>query len=443
VSLAKDGQRLPWIVLIVSALFFFGIWRWAESVLAPANTAQALAHGRPVGNNSDLYARWMGTRELLLHGRDPYAADVTREIQTGFYGRPLDPTNPSDPTAQESFAYPLYVVFMLAPFATLPFQVVQAIFRVLLLAALAASVPLWMIALRFRPGWRLTLSAMVLTLSTYAAVLEWHQQNLAAVVVFLLAAAAACIPHNWLGLSGLLLALATIKPELAGFTVLWFLLWALAKWDHRKRLILSFVGTMAGLLIASEYVLRHWIGKFVDALWQYSLHDADPSVLQAMLPSSLAKLGAAVLLIFLAWSCLRWRKALPDTPPFDWTLAVVASVTLTVIPKLAAYNQPLLIPPLLVLLAYREMIWKAGSMPRALARAAFLCLLWPWGTALILSLCSFLTPASRIRPATALPEYTLLALPPIVLLAIVAGAFFGDLSGSFYSASSTKPCRTP
>ncbi|MGD1006096.1 MAG: hypothetical protein ABR980_02565, partial [Ignavibacteriaceae bacterium] len=34
--------------------------------------------------NSDLYPRWLGSREALLHHRDPYGADVTREIQTGF-----------------------------------------------------------------------------------------------------------------------------------------------------------------------------------------------------------------------------------------------------------------------------------------------------------------------------------------------------------------------
>jgi len=423
VTLVKSRQNLPWIVLIASVLVCLGVWYWAESILAPANTAQAQSQRRPMGNNSDLYARWLGTRELLLYGRDPYSAEVTREIQMGFYGRPLDPRNPSDPSAKESFVYPLYVAFLLAPFAALPFPVVQAIFRILLLAALAGTVPLWMIAVRFRPGWRLTFSGMVLTISTFAAVLEWHQQNLAALVVFLLAAAAASVCRNWLGLSGFLLALATVKPELAGLTVLWLLLWAAAEWNQRKRLIWSFMGTMMALLIAAEAVSPHWVGRFVNALRQYSFHDTDPSILQIMLPPFLAKAGAAVLIIFLAWCCWRWRKVGSDTEQFAWTLALVASVTLAVIPKLAAYNQPLLIPALLVLLAYRETTWKAALVPGALAKAVFLCLLWQWGTAAILSLCSFWAPASRIRVAAALPEYTLLGLPPIVLLAIVTVSF--------------------
>src|ERR1700680_1078008 len=133
-----------------------GFWRWTEDILAPTNGGTIAAAKRPTGNNSDLYPRWLGTRELLLHGRDPYSAEVTGEIQQGFYGRPLDPRNPSDPTAQESFVYPLYVAFLLAPTVTLPFPMVQEIFRLLLLLAVAGSVPLWMVAVGFRPGWRLT-----------------------------------------------------------------------------------------------------------------------------------------------------------------------------------------------------------------------------------------------------------------------------------------------
>jgi len=52
---------------------------------------------RPRGNLSDLYPRWLGARELLLHGRDPYSPEITREIQRGYYGRELDSSRPNDP----------------------------------------------------------------------------------------------------------------------------------------------------------------------------------------------------------------------------------------------------------------------------------------------------------------------------------------------------------
>jgi hypothetical protein len=99
-------------------------------------------------------------------------------------------------------------------------------------------------------------------------------------------------------------------------------------------------------------------------------------------------------------------------------------VTLAIIPKLVAYNQPLLIPAVLVLLAHRESIFKAGLLPCALTKGAFACLLWQWATATILSLSSLLVGASRLQAAAEVPEYTLYALPLLTLLAVMARTFF-------------------
>src|SRR5580692_4731632 len=118
----------PWLVGAACALISISFWRWAKHILVPAYTLQIVASGRPRGNLSDLYPRWLGARELLLRGRDPYSAEVKREIQTGYYGRPLDPSRPYDPRDQAGFAYPVYVVFCLAPTIGLPFAIVQKAF---------------------------------------------------------------------------------------------------------------------------------------------------------------------------------------------------------------------------------------------------------------------------------------------------------------------------
>ena len=160
---------------------------------------------------------------------DPYGSDVTREIQTGFYGPPLNPQSPSDPTDQVAFAYPLYVVFLLAPTVALPFRLAMEIFRWGLLSAIACSVPLWMYAIGFRPRRTFVLSGMVLAVGSFPAVQEFHMQNLTALVVLLLAAAAAAAARGWLVLSGSLFALSTIKPQLSGLLILWLMLWAMGR----------------------------------------------------------------------------------------------------------------------------------------------------------------------------------------------------------------------
>jgi len=420
-------RNLRWLALAASLLACFGVWRWAETILIPSNTLVAEAKGIPIGNNSDLYPRWLGARELLLHGRDPYSAEMTREMQIGFYGRPLDSRNPSDPKDQVAFAYPLYVIFLLAPTAALPFQTVLKMFQWLALLSLAGSVPLWMYAIGFRTRLEFTLAGMVLVASSSAAISEYHLQNLAALVVLMLAAAAASAVRGWLGLSGVLLALSTIKPQLSGLFVLFFILWATAGWAKRQRLFWSFSVSLVALVLAAEKVSFGWLGRFLSAIRAYQSYAADPSILQVLLPVRLARPVAAVLVGFLVVCCWRWRKSPGGTEQFGRALAWIASVTLVVIPKLAAYNQPLLIPALLVLLAHRGVIWKAGLIARALTKGVFMCLLWQWATAIILSLGSFLVPASRIRLAAGVPQYTLFALPSITLLAVVAATFsWGD-----------------
>ena len=90
------------------------MWFYADRILVGYQVADAAAHQRPRGNLSDLYPRWLGARELLLHHRNPYNDDITIEIQQGYYGRALDAARADDPKDRQGFAYPVYVVFVLA-----------------------------------------------------------------------------------------------------------------------------------------------------------------------------------------------------------------------------------------------------------------------------------------------------------------------------------------
>ncbi|MGH9502081.1 MAG: glycosyltransferase 87 family protein [Terriglobales bacterium] len=417
-TLLRSLRGRHWLLLAASLAISFGVWRWARRILVPAYTRKVLASSRPVGNNSDLYPRWLGSRELFLHGRDPYSAEVTREIQTGFYGRPLDPNNPADPTAREAFVYPLYVAFLLAPVVTLPFSTAAEIFRGILLLAIAVSVPLWMYAIRLRPPWPVTVSAMLLAASTFPAVEEYFQQNLTALAVLFLAAAAAAAAHNWFALSGFFLALATVKPDTTGLMVLWFVLWAAAGWKIRRPLIFGFFGTMTVLVLAAEAISPHWIGGFFAGLRQYSRYDTDPSILSALSTPLLGKLFSLLLcggLMVVGW---RHRKAPAGSAGFAWSLACVAAVTLTVLPKLAAYNQLLLIPALLVMADTKV----SGLIRRALVKAALACQIWQWLAASILALASLLVAGTRLEAAAEVPLFTLLALPPLAVFAVLAAA---------------------
>jgi Glycosyltransferase family 87 len=407
-----------WWLLSASLIACFATWYWAANIFAPANTALAQIRHRPIGNNSDLYARWYGTRELLIHGRNPYTDEITREIQVGFYGRVLNPAS-SEPTAQEAFNYPLYAGFLVAPLAVFPFPLAQQIFRCMALVLIASSIPLWMRALGFRAGPVQIASAMVLTVASYPAVMEFYQQNLAALVIFLMAAAAASASRGWLVLSGCLLALATVKPEITGLVLVWFLLWGVAGWSKRRKFVMGFALSFLCLIFAAEFVLPHWIRQFISAVWKYQSSEADPSLLGVLLPPFAAKLVAVSLIFALLFALWGWRKADPGSDNFGWALAWSSASTLVLLPKLAAYNQLLLIPALLMLPFRKEKVRKAGFLVRSLVKGTYLCQIWQWGAAVVLLMGSVVIPAERLRKLAEVPLYTLLALPAMTLLAVV------------------------
>ena len=114
----------PVFLFIVSMLAAASMWFYVDKVLVGYQVADAAAHDRPRGNLSDLYPRWLGARELLLHGRNPYSPEITAEIQKGYYGRVLDASRPDEPRDQQGFAYPVYAIFLLAPVLGLSFHTV-------------------------------------------------------------------------------------------------------------------------------------------------------------------------------------------------------------------------------------------------------------------------------------------------------------------------------
>jgi hypothetical protein len=120
-------------------------------------------------------------------------------------------------------------------------------------------------------------------------------------------------------------------------------------------------------------------------------------------------------LIILLW---RWKGSEAGSETFNLGIAWTAAVTLAVLPKLAAYNQLLLIPALIVLLGRWQDILNGGLITRSLAKAALASQVWQWIAALGLAVCSLAISPRLARSAAEVPLYTLLALSPLTLAAV-------------------------
>lgn len=390
-------------------------------VLVPYQKADAAAHGRPRGNLSDLYPRWLGTRELLLHHRDPYSPEVTREIQTGYYGRPLDPGRMDDPRFsepkdQQGFAYPLHVIFLLAPTIGLPFPVVQTGFRWLLVILTLASVLLWLRVVRWRPSVASTAIIIVLTFGSYAVVQGIKLQQLTLVVSAVLAGCAAALVAGYFSLAGFLLALATIKPQLALPVAGWLTLWALSDWRRRQRLVWSFALNMAIFLAASEYILPGWMKEFRNAVAAYRQYTGGAgSLLDVLTTPRLGKILAAVAVLSVMIMGWKVRRAPHDSAAFSTMLALVLAVTLVIVPSFAPYNQVLLLPAVFLIANSWKDLWSRGSLTRMACAVGLLVVGWPWLASCGLMLASRFVSPSSLQKAWTVPLYTSLGIPLVVL----------------------------
>jgi hypothetical protein len=393
----------PFLAIALAIAASASMWFYVNRILRADQIADAAAHHRPRGNLSDLYPRWLGARELLLHRRNPYSAEITREIQQGYYGRPLDPARAADPNSgepkdEQAFAYPVYVVFLLAPTVNLPFETVETAFRWLLIALAPVSIFLWLRALRWKPSCAAIIVFCVLAVGWLPMVQGIKLQQLSLLVAALLAFCGTCLAGGWLFVAGGLLALSTIKPQLAWPIVLWLLVWSISDFRARKKFLFGFALVMLLLLAGAELILPGWLRLFVTAIGEYHRYTQNQSVMVFMFGAIAGR--ALELLSVIASALIVWRSRRESSASaaFGRAFALVLALTVVIVPMFAPYNQVLLVPAILALV-WSELSRRA-TLPviRLARRIGAIFLFWPWIATLGLCAVSlWLTPELRHR----------------------------------------------
>ena len=409
--MAETPRLRSWLWPLLAILCTVGTWTYAGRVLIPHQISDAAVHGTPRGSLSDLYPRWLGARELLLHGRDPYSAEVTREIQAGYYGRPLDSSRPADPIDQQAFAYPVYVVFYFAPTVRLGFGIVQRAFFWILVGITAASVPLWLRLLGWTVAPSVQAAMMALTLGSLPVLQGLELQQLTLLVAAMCAAAIALLAAGRPIAAGILLALATIKPQLLLPLLLWLGAWSLGDLKRRYRWALSFLLVMIVLCVASEWLLPHWIVRFWHAAVAYRQYAQGIPMLEAILPYPWGRVVEVLLAGMTALLCLKRLKPPENTAVFQASTCLVMSLAVITVPKFALYNQVLLLPAILLLARDRRMIWEGNFISRGLLIMVTILLAWPWISSTALAGLSFILPRETVERAWALPFWTVFQIP--------------------------------
>jgi hypothetical protein len=401
-----------WLLLSILAAGISCLYTYRIAI--PWEYQEYIASGRVKVRMGDLYSPWIGARDLLLFGRNPYGPQVTREIQMAFYGHAVTQAYGArgpDPVDEQRFAYPLFTVFLLAPIIYAPFAQVQIWAFIILAFLTAASVLLWLRVLRWRPPNIIVLSMVLLVLGSPQLVQGLRLRQLGLLAAFLMALSAWCISRHHLTSAGILLALSAIKPQMMILVAIWLLIWSLGNFSRRWHLAAGFTITMAALSAASQAILPSWLGDFFGALVSYRKYVLKRSLLDAILGNTTGDILAAALIVVLIAVAWRLRKQEADSPAFRLMLSSFLIATSLAMPLLPPFNQVLLILPVLILL--RD--WKI--LPRWAQSTFAIFAAWPWITALaLLPVGAHLLAHSRISllPSFAAPLFPFIL--PVLLV---------------------------
>jgi hypothetical protein len=122
--LESPSLRWPRVAVVLALLVSAGMTYYHLGLFIPhameQRAAKGLGGGYSFGN--DFYPIWLTSREAVLGRSNPYSPEITRAIQAGLFGHPLDGRNPADPPRDyRVFAYPAYVDLLFWPLALLSF----------------------------------------------------------------------------------------------------------------------------------------------------------------------------------------------------------------------------------------------------------------------------------------------------------------------------------
>jgi hypothetical protein len=388
-------------------------------------TAQGLGNGYSFG--ADFYPIWITSRESLLHHLDPYSPQTTRQIQIGLFGRPLDARH-SDPPDDRAFANPAFAVAVFWPVALLPFSVIRIVLAVILLVATTFSVVLWLRALRLRAGPVILTSFLLLTLSSYAVLEGLFAEQMGLLVGFLLAASLAALVGQRCFLSGSLLALTLVKPQMMALIAAYLLFWSFAQWRSRRRFAAGFLIISAALGTSSLLVWPRWIPEWLRLLENYRQHSTPPLV-EYLLGDSLGSRLGPILIGALLVSALavawRMRHVSPASNEFGLTASLLLAVTcITLLPGHAVYDHVVLLPGILWIAFLWRRFQRLSRPFRIVLGVSALALFWQWIFApVVIALRPIVSPQLFNSTMLTLPIRTAASIPfgLFALLAVLMG----------------------
>lgn len=324
---------------------------------------------------NDFLSRWEGARTYWVEGHSPYSEQAGRNIQQRIFGGPVP--EGGDPSL---FAYPFYVVFMLAPLVPLAYPLAASIWMVTLEAMLVGMVLLMLNLLRWQPRPGIFLLLVAGALATYPSARGFFLGQPSHLVIFAQALTIWALARGRDNVAGVALFFSTIKPQMGYLFIPFVILWALRY--RRFRVLFVFGGVTAAALAASFIFLPSWLTEWLDAVFNYTTYTGNTSANRLLiesylgLPSFIEGLVNAAL-----YGCALWAAytviVLRRSERFLWACALMFTILNLSAPRNGTSHFAVFVTMMMVFYAFvfHQRTQRAGLWTALMVAAVFLV---PW-----------------------------------------------------------------
>jgi len=310
---------------------------------------------------SDFLPFWSASRAWLTDGLSPYSSDVQDDADALVYGRDA---RPSLGERSFTFLYPYPSLYPALPFGLLDYGTARAVWMTLLELSLPVVVVLaFALFPRSIPPFLLALT-MALSLLWFPGFVTIINGQISILVVAALTGALLAIRREADVWAGILLSLATLKPQLGAVLLLFLVVWGIRR--KRWKMILALAGGVVVLWGGAFLFESGWMfawGRTLVRAVNLGLNTSPAMfMIGSLVPSAEEVLGIALLV--LATLSLVWEWGLllvSDDRMLPWTAAYTACVSIFLIPPLQYGDHTILLIPLATAMYYAYDRWKGGA----------------------------------------------------------------------------------
>jgi hypothetical protein len=333
------------ILVIVVILLIIGASTWVNYNFSLEN---------PGG--SDFLFGWVATQLFIKDGLNPYSEEVQIGIQERFYGR--QPHNGED---ELIFVYPFYAMSVFSPFALIvDYNLARALWMTTLEISTILIVMFSIKLVNSRFSTHILVTLLIFSILWYHGMRAIINGNIIVITTLFIVVSLVLIQSKYDFTAGLLIALASIKPNVIIMFVIFVSLWSL--YHRRWRLFLGIFCGLMILIIASMFFVPDWILQNITQLISYSnipTIGSPGEYIQYVLPGVGRQLRWLMTVVLGMWLLLEWRASLgKDFRWFLWTVCLTLILSQWIGITTDPGNYMLMLLPLILVLATIQNIWK-------------------------------------------------------------------------------------